>query len=193
MDCSLPGSFVHGIFQARVLEWDAIAFSKPTGPPGNSHNVLLLTWPIPLGCPLATEKKVSHQFRSPHIYSLLTKWLALCWLMGDIETHSSRAHTEHAHTHVLVGYVHMQIARWLWASHFPSVSLSFLIWEMGKTSLSIIQVFQWFIKLIDGKEPVRSLPGTPGNMDSSSPLCTHSPPPTFPPPPAATWNTEEMC
>ena len=28
MDCSLPGSSVHGIFQARVLEWDAIAFSK---------------------------------------------------------------------------------------------------------------------------------------------------------------------
>ena len=27
MDCSLPGSFVHGIFQARVLEWGAIAFS----------------------------------------------------------------------------------------------------------------------------------------------------------------------
>ena len=28
MDCSLPGSSVHGIFQARVLEWGAIAFSK---------------------------------------------------------------------------------------------------------------------------------------------------------------------
>ena len=27
MDCSLPGSSVHGIFQARVLEWVAIAFS----------------------------------------------------------------------------------------------------------------------------------------------------------------------
>ena len=27
-DCSLPGSSVHGIFQARVLEWGAIAFSK---------------------------------------------------------------------------------------------------------------------------------------------------------------------
>ena len=26
-DCSLPGSSVHGIFQARVLEWVAIAFS----------------------------------------------------------------------------------------------------------------------------------------------------------------------
>ena len=28
MDCSLPGSFIHGIFQARVLEWGAIAFSS---------------------------------------------------------------------------------------------------------------------------------------------------------------------
>ena len=27
IDCSLPGSSVHGIFQARVLEWGAIAFS----------------------------------------------------------------------------------------------------------------------------------------------------------------------
>ena len=27
MDCSLLGSFIHGIFQARVLEWGAIAFS----------------------------------------------------------------------------------------------------------------------------------------------------------------------
>ena len=27
MDCSLPGSSVHGIFQAKVLEWVAIAFS----------------------------------------------------------------------------------------------------------------------------------------------------------------------
>ena len=28
MDCSLPASSVHGIFQARVLEWVAIAFSE---------------------------------------------------------------------------------------------------------------------------------------------------------------------
>ena len=27
MDCSLPGSSIHGIFQARVLEWGAISFS----------------------------------------------------------------------------------------------------------------------------------------------------------------------
>ena len=29
MDSSLPGSSVHGIFQARILEWVAIAFSLP--------------------------------------------------------------------------------------------------------------------------------------------------------------------
>ena len=28
MDCSLPGSSIHGIFQARGLEWGAIAFSE---------------------------------------------------------------------------------------------------------------------------------------------------------------------
>ena len=28
MDCSLPGSSIHGVFQARVLKWGAIAFSN---------------------------------------------------------------------------------------------------------------------------------------------------------------------
>ena len=30
MDCNPPGSSIHGIFQARVLEWGAIAFSGNT-------------------------------------------------------------------------------------------------------------------------------------------------------------------
>ena len=33
MDCSLPGSSVHRIFQARVLEWVAISFSKGSSQP----------------------------------------------------------------------------------------------------------------------------------------------------------------
>ena len=33
MDCSLPGSSVHGIFQARVLEWVAISFSRESSWP----------------------------------------------------------------------------------------------------------------------------------------------------------------
>ena len=35
MDCHLPGSSAHGIFQARVLEWGAIAFSN------TAHNKIL--------------------------------------------------------------------------------------------------------------------------------------------------------
>ena len=38
MDCSLPGSFVHGICQARILEWVTISFSK------GSSNLHLLYW-----------------------------------------------------------------------------------------------------------------------------------------------------
>ena len=35
MYCSLPGTSVHGIFQARVLEWTAISFSRNLPDPGN--------------------------------------------------------------------------------------------------------------------------------------------------------------
>jgi len=39
MDCSPPGSSIHGIFQARVLEWGAIAFS------GSSHCFIAILEP----------------------------------------------------------------------------------------------------------------------------------------------------
>ena len=39
MDCSLPGSSVHGIFQARVLEWVAISFSRGSSQPRDRTQV----------------------------------------------------------------------------------------------------------------------------------------------------------
>ena len=39
MDCSTPGSSVHGIFQARVLEWVAISFSKGSSQPSDRIRV----------------------------------------------------------------------------------------------------------------------------------------------------------
>ena len=39
MDCSLPGSSVHGIFQARVLEWIAISFSRGSARPRDRTQV----------------------------------------------------------------------------------------------------------------------------------------------------------
>ena len=43
MDCSLPGSSIHGIFQARVPEWGAVAVS-----PGNSRMQLRVSDPSDL-------------------------------------------------------------------------------------------------------------------------------------------------
>ena len=37
MDCSPPGSFVHGVFQARIIEWVAISFSRDLPDPGIEH------------------------------------------------------------------------------------------------------------------------------------------------------------
>ena len=39
MDCSLPGSSVHGIFQAIVLEWIAISFSRGSSQPRDRTQV----------------------------------------------------------------------------------------------------------------------------------------------------------
>ena len=80
MDCSLPGSSVHGIFQARVLEWGAIVFS------GISHrytyiltllNVATITLPIPthLGW-----------YRTPVCISCAIQqiWVAICFTYGNV-------------------------------------------------------------------------------------------------------------
>ena len=39
MDCSLPGFSVHGIFQARVLEWGAISFSRGSSLPRDQTQI----------------------------------------------------------------------------------------------------------------------------------------------------------
>ena len=62
MDCSLPGSSVHRIFQARVLEWGAIAFS--------TLQPLATTNPFPASIDL-------------HILVISLKWSdAMCGLLG---------------------------------------------------------------------------------------------------------------
>ena len=54
MDCSLPGSSVHGIFQARVLEWGAIAFSV---------EVETVSDFIFLGCKITADGDCSHKIK----------------------------------------------------------------------------------------------------------------------------------
>ena len=49
-DCSPPGSSVHGIFQARVLEWDAIAFVEDSPEKTSKFKRHLKTFTIPNLC-----------------------------------------------------------------------------------------------------------------------------------------------
>ena len=95
MECSPPGSSVHGIFQARILEWVAISFSSsssqirdrthvscllhwqadslPLALTGKSHwhdNLLMITWTVSL------QKEISFclffYFRVPNAWVSLT-------------------------------------------------------------------------------------------------------------------------
>ena len=69
MDCSLPGSSIHGIFQTRVLEWGAIAFSVTNlDSILKSRDIALLTkvhivktiTVVMYGCKSWTIKKTEH-------------------------------------------------------------------------------------------------------------------------------------
>ena len=42
VDCSLPGSSIHGILQARILEWVAISFSRGSSRPRDQTQVSLI-------------------------------------------------------------------------------------------------------------------------------------------------------
>ena len=61
LDCSLPGSSVHGIFQARVLEWVAVPFSRESSQPRDrTHSRPSYTPALPTsGCEMQTGRSVS--------------------------------------------------------------------------------------------------------------------------------------
>ena len=84
MDCSLPGSSIHGIFQARVLEWGAIEdiqFSRSVvfdslRPHGLQPTRLLCPWDFPgkssgVGCHCLLRYKSIHgcYFNNDKIYN----------------------------------------------------------------------------------------------------------------------------
>ena len=58
MDCSLPGSSIHGVFQARVLEWGAIAFSRAMLPVPKEACMILFTQYVLIGAVIEMEKKL---------------------------------------------------------------------------------------------------------------------------------------
>ena len=61
MNCSLPGSCIHGILQARVLEWVAISFSKPIK--GSTIYLVVVVQ------------------SSSHVRLFMTPWTAAAWFL----------------------------------------------------------------------------------------------------------------
>ena len=74
VDCSLPGSSVHGIFQARILEWVSVQrmfLTQGLNVPCGSHNIGEFFTGEPLGKPRCLIKSIHFQISRP-------SWLAPC-------------------------------------------------------------------------------------------------------------------
>ena len=94
MDCSLPGSSVHGIFQARVLEWLAIAFSmtnldsilksRNITLPTKVHLVKAIIFPVVMyGCESWIIKKAEHQRIDSFELWYWRRLFRVPWTTGD--------------------------------------------------------------------------------------------------------------
>ena len=82
IDCSLPGSSVHGIFQARVLEWIAISFSRRSSQPRDRTQV---SWKQTL-YHLSHQGSPKYKFRlyltrENYVAELIDKWTSLLSLV----------------------------------------------------------------------------------------------------------------
>ena len=69
VDCSLPGSSVHGILQARILQWVTISFSR------GSSQTTFLSWVSCVGRRILYH--LSHQ-GSPHMYVCVCVCVSVC-------------------------------------------------------------------------------------------------------------------
>ena len=97
MDCSPPGSSVHGIFQARVLEWSAIAFSKALS---NSYQRMLTYVCV-------------HRPSMPSPLWSIKRWHPMSGTMMS-STPSSR--TSRSSQHLVMEYLGESDIEWIWNS-----------------------------------------------------------------------------
>ena len=116
MDCSLPGSSVHGIFQVRILEWVAISFSR------------VLTQGLNPG--------VLH---CRQILYCLSHWGSLC----GIHTHT---HTlTHTHTHNGIVLSHKKERNWVMCRDVGGPRVCQAEWSKSEREkqISLIRAYMW--------------------------------------------------
>ena len=111
MDCSLPGSSVHGILQARILEWVAISFSRGSSQPRNQ---------ILVSC--IAGKKAEHW----RIYAFeLWCWRRLLWVPWTARRSNQSILKEINSEYSLEGLMLSWSSKILWSSD----AKSWLIWK----------------------------------------------------------------
>ena len=96
MDCSLPGSSIHGIFQARVLEWGAIAFSL----------YLLSQFKSHLRETCFTLNKIVH---SPQCFFFSFSFISFMWSLPQLPLFCLRA--------LLLKYNHLKVGTLVCPGH----------------------------------------------------------------------------
>ena len=98
MDCSLPGSSVHGILQGRILEWLAILLSRESSWPRDQTQVLCTACRFfyPLnhqGRPLVVYTISNHHYCIPSVQ--FSSVVQLCPILRDPMNHSTPGHPVH--------------------------------------------------------------------------------------------------
>ena len=78
MDCSPPGSSVHGIFQARILEWEAISYSPGDLPDPGIETVSLASPALAAGFVITVPLGKPHLSHSVQFSSVTQSCLTLC-------------------------------------------------------------------------------------------------------------------
>ena len=117
MYCSLPGSSVHGIFQARVLEWGAIAFS-------------------------AVSPYLDHYYRSflPLNYSItilayrlgIGPWKAMCWHLCILTLYSNPFYIQLTASFLYIHFPSWTKTALLLPSYKPTFYFPNNVWELWR-------------------------------------------------------------
>ena len=100
MSCTLPGSSVHGIFQARILEWVVMPFSRGSSPPRGQTWVsciagrLFTVWATREACVLALVLYLNI-FNVHHQSFCSTLQSSICWMKIVFEETSHKANKKY--------------------------------------------------------------------------------------------------
>ena len=132
MDCSLPGSSVHGIFQAKVLEWVAISFSRGSSWPraASIANRRFTTWAT-REAQINIKKNKNKKNNNPGTIpreSILLSWITNClwiFLIGCVFHWSSNHETM---SRFSTDPMNHKIPMWISGTNLYTWIISYVIW-----------------------------------------------------------------